>query len=361
MKYLSSLWSWLVRVFSLPAKNTQPPPPIKPTTEPPVPEATTQPKLEHKPPTVKPPTEPPVSEATTEPKFENIPPTAKPPKKPKVDPSVGKGFDTHFLPVEVALPKHNLPDVLLPYRHFSVSMNVARKMPYYTAVNIDAVRYNQLKKDIPSRKAMGGDAWIIDPRLPKTEQLPKSFYSENDFDLGHMVRREDALWGENLEEALAANDDTFYLTNATPQHKDFNRNSQRWKGLEDYALSNARKFDLRLSVFSGCVFTPDDRSHKKVQIPAKFWKIIIMTKEDGTLSATGYIVQQDDLIQDITEREMGFVYEQFKTYQVPITEIEAATGLTFDLNDFDPKQKMGERGLEAPMPSAIDDLTDIVF
>jgi DNA/RNA endonuclease G (NUC1) len=384
MKYLSALWSWLVRVFSLPPKNTEPhaptkstteppvskppvqpksehkPPPIKPTAEPPVSVPTAQPKSEHKPLPATPKEEPPISEATTQPKFEDKPPTAKPTKNPQ-DPSVGKGFDTHFLPVEVPLPKHTFSEILLPYRHFSVSMNVARKMPYYTAVNIDAVKYNQLKKDIPSRKEMGADAWIMDPRLPKTEQLPKTFYSENDFDLGHMVRREDPLWGETLEEALAANDDTFYLTNATPQHKDFNRNSQRWKGLEDYALSNARKFDLRLSVFSGCVFKPDDRSHKKVQIPAKFWKILVMTKEDGTLSATGYIVQQDDLIQDITERELGFVYEQFKTYQVPITDIEAATGLTFGLNDFDPKQKTGERGLEAPMPSAIDDLTDIVF
>jgi endonuclease G, mitochondrial len=131
--------------------------------------------------------------------------------------------------------------------------------------------------------------------------------------------------------------------------------------LEDYALSNARKFDLRLSVFSGCVFTAEDRSHKHVQIPAKFWKILVMTKEDGTLSATGYIVQQDDLIQDITERELGFIYEQFKTYQVPISDIETATGLSFGLNNHDPKQQTKERGFEAPMPSVIDDLTDIVF
>jgi endonuclease G, mitochondrial len=272
------------------------------------------------------------------------------------------GFDPHFLPIPVHFPQQSTPpDALLHYRHFSVAVNAARRMPYYTAVNIDAVKYNRLKKDIPSRKEMGSDDWNIEPRLPKEAQIPKSFYADNDFDLGHIVRREDALWGDTLAEALAANDDTFFLTNATPQHKDFNRNAERWKGLEDYALSNARKFDLRLSVFSGCVFAPHDRHLNGIQIPAKFWKIIIMVKEDGKLSATGYILHQDDLIEAITERDLGFRYQQFKTYQVPITAIEKATALRFHLNDHDPLQKIGARDIDAPEPTPIDAATDIVF
>ncbi|MDX1940582.1 MAG: DNA/RNA non-specific endonuclease [Saprospiraceae bacterium] len=271
-----------------------------------------------------------------------------------------EGFDPNFLPVSLELPI--LADTeapLLNYRHFSVAVNPARRMPYYTAVNIDAERYNKLKDQIPTRKEIGDDNWVLDKRIPKSIQLPESFYKDNDFDLGHMVRREDVLWGENVEQALAANDDTFYLTNATPQHKDFNRNAERWKGLEDYALKNARKNNLRVSVFSGCVFDEKDRKFKEVQIPGKFWKILIIVKPDGELSATGYIVQQDDLIEDITERG-GFSYEQFKTYQVPISRIEAATGLQFQLNDYDPLQKMGIRGSEM-QPSAIDDYADIVF
>jgi endonuclease G, mitochondrial len=272
------------------------------------------------------------------------------------------GFDPHFLPIPVNFPQHTTPpDALLHYRHFSVAMNAARRMPFYTAVNIDAVKYNHLKKDIPSRKEMGGDDWNIEPRLVPTAQLPKSFYAENDFDLGHMVRREDALWGDTLEEALAANDDTFFLTNATPQHKDFNRNAERWKGLEDYALRNARKFDLRLSVFSGCIFDPHDRHLKGIQIPGKFWKIIIMAKEDGKLSATGYIIHQDDLIQDDTDRELGFQYQQFKTYQVPLTAIEKATALSFHLNDYDPMQQSKSREIGDPQPAQIDAVTDIIF
>lgn len=317
-KLLRWIWQWLVSIF------TFPPPDYKPTI----------PKPEDK-------------------------PTIPKPEEPVPDLPVKEGFDPNFLSVKVQLPElEGEPDALLHYRHFSVAMNKARRMPYYTAVNIDALKYNKLKDQIPSRKEMGSDPWTLDTRIPKTAQLTKSFYLNNDFDLGHMVRREDALWGDTIEEAFAANDDTFYLTNAVPQHKDFNRNAERWKGLEDYALKNARKNDLRVSVFSGCVFDEQDRTFKEVQIPGKFWKILIMVKDNGELSATGYVVQQDDLIEDITERGVGFQYDQFKTYQVPITKIEELTGLRFGLNDYDPVQKT--RGIFTE-PTPIDDFEDIVL
>lgn len=271
------------------------------------------------------------------------------------------GFDRHFLPVPIDLPLlENGAGNLLHYRHFSVALNPERRMPYYTAVNIDAERYNRLKDQIPSRKEIGDDRWVLDERIPKEMQLSASFYRDNDFDLGHMVRREDVLWGDSLDQVLAANEDTFYLTNATPQHKDFNRSAQRWKGLEDYALKNARKNNLQVSVFSGCVFDEADRQLNGVQIPGKFWKILVMVRADGQLSATGYMIQQDDLIEDITERGVGFQYEQFQTYQVPISKIEQATGLRFQLNDYDPLQKMGTRGGEM-LPVAVDTFEDIVF
>lgn len=284
------------------------------------------------------------------------------PEGPSVEPPKDRlGFDPMFLPVRLSLP--TLEDgtgTLLHYRHFSVALNPERRMPYYTAVNIDAERYNRLKDQIPTREEMGRDNWVLDKRVAREQQLPESFYNDNDFDLGHMVRREDVLWGDNLEQVLAANDDTFYLTNATPQHKDFNRSAQRWKGLEDYALKNARKNNLRVSVFSGCVFNEADRQLNGVQIPGKFWKILVMVRADGALSATGYLIQQDDLIESITEREIGFRYEQFKTYQVSIAQIEAATGLRFHLNDYDPLQKIGTRGGDV-MPVAVDVYEDIVF
>jgi endonuclease G, mitochondrial len=352
---LSNFWRWLVRAFSLPeaeGEKKESDPPVKPS------KPTSNPKP------VEPSHKPSSSEnGTSKPIEIGKPPIPTPAGKANDRPNTegGKiGFDLDFLGFELPLPKIVVKEnPVLNYLHFSILMNKKRKMPYFTAVNIDAVKYNKLKSQIPSRKEIGSDNWIIDPRVDKTDQLPKSFYSNNDFDLGHMVRREDALWGDNLEEALAANNDTFYLTNATPQHKDFNRNAERWKGLEDFALRNARQNDLRISVFTGCVFTDKDRKLGIVRIPAKFWKVIVMVKEDGTPSATGYIVNQDDLIEDITEQ--GFMYEQFKTYQTDLKTIESVTGLEFGLNKYDPLHTEGIRGGLDSEPILIDDMDKIVF
>jgi DNA/RNA endonuclease G (NUC1) len=344
-KFISSAWQLVSDLFAFlqtdPTKKTPEKPPSKPKTKP--------------------------ADDDDEPKTR---PSKIPTSTPKPTPSVEtgdlskrKGFKGDFLSVPISLPKVAMDNkVVLPYSHFTVVMNPERRMPYFTAVNIDAIKYNKLKEDIPSRKEMGADDWNIDPRLDKKMQLSKSFYSQNDFDLGHMVRREDALWGDTLEEALIANDDTFYLTNATPQHKDFNRSSERWKGLEDYALKNARKNSLKLSVFTGCIFSPTDRYLNKVQIPSKFWKVIVMVKKDGTPSATGYIIHQDDLIEDITsERSIAFEFQQFKTYQVTLKNIEAQTGIKFGLNQHDPLQKRTERHLIADMPVMIEEDGQIEF
>jgi DNA/RNA endonuclease G (NUC1) len=308
------------------------------------------------------------SETESKPKTRpnKIPTTTKTetPSVEQGDLSKRKGFKGDFLSVPISLPKLAMDNkVVLPYHHFTVVMNPERRMPYYTAVNIDAVKYNKLKDQIPSRKEMGADDWDYDPRMDKTMQLGKSFYSRNDFDLGHMVRREDPLWGDTLEEALVANDDTFFLTNATPQHKDFNRSAERWKGLEDFALSHARKNSLKLSVFTGCIFSPTDRYLGKVQIPSKYWKVIVMIKKDGTPSATGYIINQDDLIEDITsERQSLFVFQQFKTYQVQIKNIEAQTGIKFGLGQYDPLQKANnKRGLVMDLPVMIEEGEQIEF
>ncbi len=342
MKLLRSIWAWLKRIFSF--EEVLDYKPVETDTNP---EIKTDKSKEETP--VNPVnTDVPntVEDTTNEPEI-TVTPTPK-----------GIGFDQRFLPVPVPLPVvDRAADSLLHYKHFSIAMNPERRMPYYTAVNIDAEKYNKLKDQIPSRKEIG-DNWVKEPRIPDTAQLPESFYKFNDFDLGHMVRREDALWGNTLEEALAANNDTFYLTNAVPQHKDFNRNAQRWKGLEDYALKNARKNDLKVSVFSGCVFDENDRKFEGVQIPGQFFKILVMVKQNGELSATGYMIKQDDLIKDITERKVGFQYEQFKTYQVPISQIEEVTGLQFGLNEHDPLQKTRDVFVQ---PAAIDDYEDIVF
>jgi endonuclease G len=88
-----------------------------------------------------------------------------------------------------------------------------------------------------------------------------------------------------------------------------------------------------VSVFTGPVFRSDDRVYRgQYRIPAEFWKVVVMVKDDGNLSATAYLQTQKNLIDNLE-----FAYGAYKTYQVPVATIEELTGLGFgNLRSSDP-------------------------
>lgn len=265
-----------------------------------------------------------------------------------------KGYDPDFLGVDtksVPLPQlsstmkanaavnqqaNGADKFILPYHHFSVVINKKRKLAYFTAVNIDGNISYRIRRD--------PDKWFLDPRLKVGEQTGNAVYVDNPLDRGHLVRRLDPAWGDSTQLAKIANDDTFHFTNCSPQHKDFNQNQTTWAGLEDYILDNAIAQDLRVSVFTGPVFSDQDPPYRGVNLPRQYWKVVVMVKEDGDLSATAYLLSQDSLLQDLEE---GFSFGAYKTYQVPIQRIEELTGLKFgNLKGFDPTATLESFGLE---------------
>ncbi|BBB92003.1 MAG TPA: DNA/RNA non-specific endonuclease [Methylomusa anaerophila] len=213
---------------------------------------------------------------------------------------------------------------VLNYTHFSIVMSKSRRLAYYTAVNIDGSQLINLNRD--------ADKWYFDPRLDRKYQCGPELYENNDLDRGHLVRRLDPVWGEQAKEA---NEDTFHFTNCSPQHK--NLNQKTWLDLENYILQNAGKYDLMVTVFTGPVFRSDDVLYRReFQIPAEFWKVVAIVKDNGELSATAYLQTQKNLIIDLE-----FAYGEYKTYQIPVLKIEDLTGLDFgDLRQHDPLERI---------------------
>ncbi|MBN1266025.1 MAG: DNA/RNA non-specific endonuclease, partial [Anaerolineales bacterium] len=204
---------------------------------------------------------------------------------------------------------------------------------YFTAVNIDGENLQKLTRS--------NDKWYFDPRIPREDQMGPPVYKHPDLDRGHLVRRIDPVWGDA---AAQANDDTFHFTNCSPQHSKLNQRT--WLGLEDYILSRARAQQFRVTVFTGPVFRESDPPYLEVhRIPEEFWKVAVMVKDDGQLSATAYLQSQRDLISDLEVEAYG----QYKTYQVPIADIEGLTGLDFGaLRQHDPLRP-GELEAAAPI------------
>jgi endonuclease G, mitochondrial len=237
-----------------------------------------------------------------------------------------KGYDPGFLDGwEIALPlatgdaegdmrklRRGGSGVELKYQHFSIIMSVSRRMPMLTAVNIDGSN---------TRRASRLATWSYDGRLDKSDQLGDELYHRNDLDRGHMVRREDPIWG-SPKLAMLANADTFHFTNSCPQMAGVNQRT--WLGLEDYILQHARADGMRVSVFTGPFFSETDLEYRGAAIPNAFWKVAAIVTEDGRPSATAYKVSQ---VRELEELE--FVYAGYKTYQISIQQVIDATGIDF--------------------------------
>jgi endonuclease G, mitochondrial len=225
-------------------------------------------------------------------------------------------------------------DFELRYQHFSVVMSERRRMPFFSCTNITGGEYKKVPRT---------NTWIYDPRIPTSAQLiTDGIYGhekEGFFSRGHMTRREDPNWGD-LATAKRADADTFHVTNACPQFQTFN--APIWLGLEDYILKNTKDDDMKVSVFTGPVFDDDNDPVYKppgkalVQVPVKFWKIVIFKHDDtGELACAAYIASQ---AKQLPRKNLkpAFVFGEHDDFQLSVAEVEELTGLTFgDLKDVD--------------------------
>jgi endonuclease G len=291
------------------------------------------------------------------------------------------GFDPDFLGANLGAPWPTLPAAIerdlakpsdatadrpneLRYTHFGVKFSTKFKLPVLTAVNIDG------GNSVPIKRV--ADKWFFDGRIDRKLQHGQKAYKDQSIDRGHMVRREDPNWGD---QAPQANGDTFHYTNAAPQHSLLNQGKQLWQGLENYILNSARTHGFKASVFTAPVYTDEDPvlEEESVRVPLEFWKVVVMEdSERNKLHATAYLLSQGQLIRKLledrnrSEAVEGFVLGPYRTFQIAIADLEAATGYGFGaLKDADPlkKTEAGREAIEAGIPIIvpIEDTTDLML
>lgn len=247
-----------------------------------------------------------------------------------------KGYDEGFLGVHLDMPKldpsiqHKAaprvddPDKNeLEYTNFSIVQNKERRMPFFTAVNIDGASVKEVARS---------GKWLFDARISREHQLGNHAYKKNDIDRGHMVRRRDATWGDKAEQGSA---DTFVYTNAALQHK--NLNQDEWLDLEDRVLNRAQSEDRRMTVFTGPVFADDDPSFDNggklknpAKIPQDFWKVVAWKDKDGQLKSEAFVMsQKQDLAGTGNPDEHLTTEQDFQLYRVPIHQLEKMTKMDF--------------------------------
>ena len=277
----------------------------------------------------------------------------------------------------------------LRYQHFSVYMNGARRLAFFTATNIDGTRPRDVDRKTGEVKDVSGadeddgesaeaaEVWFEDRRIEESEQTPVDFYSDQTtfdasgrritdrrsgdhrnrmFQQGHLTRRQDPLWGPDDDVVLRAHADTFHVTNRSPQVGYFNMGTRKrdgearhpggtlhWRALEDYVLENARADRQRVTVFTGPIFDdmndyPWSRGRAGMggfRAPREYWKLVVRV-EDGRLHATALVADQSPLIDYLPELlEVGdeearrISFEKVAKYHVSVSELSRRTGLDF--------------------------------
>lgn len=288
----------------------------------------------------------------------------------------------------------------LRYHHFSIVMNAERRLAFFTACNIDgrlARHVDRETKNVnmdPTVRDLGverlgpeaSDDFRIDRRIDPEHQMGREFYEKQKvpgfpdprardriarmFQKGHIIMRGDPAWGQR-EMALAAEDDTFFYTNAAPQLGFFNQGSDerrpgskgklRWRAVESYVLRNAVTTRERVCAFAGPVFHDNpvkdgagkmmreaDPVYRGMQVPMLFWKIVVWADDDRGLRSVALLADQLPVLRKLTNGvpealdfhaealEIGperfdelAELQRVEEYLSTVTEIEALTGLKF--------------------------------
>ncbi|MEJ2598568.1 MAG: DNA/RNA non-specific endonuclease [Anaerolineales bacterium] len=259
--------------------------------------------------------------------FEKLGVLPQPPAQVVLEPAA-LGYSPTFIGESVPLPvpassevSADLLDVggntVFDYTHFSLAMSRSHRFARWVSWNIDGGSLKSL-----SRK---GISFKKDPHLPSDAQVGDELYSHNPLDRGHVARRADLVWG-TMDEAKKANIDSFFFTNITPQHEDFNRSNAHgiWGELENAIFADVEVEDLRISVVGGPIFSDNDPLYRGVHLPRQFWKIIYY-REAGSPDVTSraYVLTQADLLNQLEALELP----QFSVFEVSVSHVSGMTGL----------------------------------
>jgi endonuclease G, mitochondrial len=249
------------------------------------------------------------------------------------------GYDAAFLgpQVDVPAPGDDTVDAdlarldgvpQLDYTHFSLALSTSRRLARWVAWNLDGEAYDHAdeigREDVDFKP---------DPRISSDWQTLDEVYAGNDLDRGHLARRSDLLWGP-LEEARAANEDSFFFTNITPQMAGFNQSGAGglWGLLENSLLEQTTLQRRRVTALAGPVLHPDDPAYRDTQVPLDFWKVLVYLVEDQ-LRVRGFVLTQN--LDGLERRAPGPValeeldLADFDVYAVPLDDLQQRTTLTF--------------------------------
>ena len=202
---------------------------------------------------------------------------------------------------ELAIPAIKDSDIIIQHTGYTLSYNEDHEQPNWVAYLLTA-------DEVFSDSAPRNDNFREDPSVP-TGSATLADYKGSGYDRGHLIPAADQKW------SAQAMDDSFYLSNMSPQTHAFNAGI--WNSLENAVRTMAAQ-NQEICVVTGPVLT--DGPYKtigssKVSVPNYYYKVIL-DYYGNEKKAIGFIMAQDST-------------GNISKYAVTVDDVEKLTGIDF--------------------------------
>ena len=175
----------------------------------------------------------------------------------------------------------------------------------------------------------------MQPRLDRLSYRNEANTSWSGYDRGHQIPQADRI---NTSNNGAANVQTYYGTNMTPQINSFN--SGIWAALEGRVRDWSKSTDT-LYVVTGCLldgnpnYTYDESGHR-IRVPSGYFKALLAFGGNSSTAKAKF----KDYEKDGYFTGIGFIFEHkdygknanVMDYAVTLDELEKRTGFDFFVN-----------------------------
>jgi endonuclease G, mitochondrial len=182
--------------------------------------------------------------------------------------------------------------------------------------------YEKLASDcLQGRVSRDGCRFKEDALIPKIFRSTLKDYQKSGYDRGHLACA--ANHGDSVENM----EDTFFLSNISPQNQTFNRGY--WALLEKHVRNLTKKYST-VEVFTGPLYLPKEESGIKivayrvigdgdVAVPTHFFKVISSKNHTGSNIVEAYILPNDDIPPNTP----------LNSFQTSIEKVQKAAGVLF--------------------------------
>ena len=203
--------------------------------------------------------------------------------------------------VALELPEDGFDGQILSHTGYTLKYSEDDEQPYWVAYELTS---DEIYGDFERK-----DHFRSDPSV-QTGSAALSDYRSSGYDRGHLIPAADQNWSEE------AMDDSFFLSNMSPQEPSFNRGI--WAKLESVVRTFA-KDNKSLYVVTGPILIDgpyDSIGNNKVSIPNYYYKVILDYTSPG-IKSIGFILPNEGSSKDLVD------------FATSVDEVESKTNIDF--------------------------------